>query len=320
MLGRQGSIQLGGNMKRLLLMSASLLALMAAAPIASATTFLAIGDPVDFRVPATGTYEILAYGAAGGGLEPGKGAKINGDFSLEAGQVLQIAVGGEGKTATYGASGGGGGSFVIGPYSKPLVIAGGGGGSAPKTDSDMAGYGGQTAKDGGDGQGSLIEKGKGGSSGGGGSGGGGGFAGPGYYGNGPNAGGRGGLLGLNGGVSTGGGDGGFGGGGGSDVFYRRTQKYFGGGGGGRLQRRGRRPGSPTNRLRIQWRRRRRWRLVRWRDESGSGWRFPCREWRGRHYRDCGSRSAHGPRALHLGDDGGGFAALGLAGLRRRRKA
>ena len=86
----------------------------------------------------------------------------------------------------------------------------------------MAGYGGQTTKDGGDGQGSLIEKGKGGSSGLGGAGGGGGFAGPGYDGNGPNAGGRGGLFGLNGGVSTGGGDGGFGGGGGG---------YSGGGGG-----------------------------------------------------------------------------------------
>ena len=264
-------------MKRLLLMSASLLALMAAAPIASATTFLAIGDTVDFRVPATGTYEILAYGAAGGGLEPGKGAKINGDFSLEAGQVLQIAVGGEGKTATYGASGGGGGSFVIGPYSKPLVIAGGGGGSAPKTDSDMAGYGGQTAKDGGDGQGSLIEKGKGGSSGGGGSGGGGGFAGPGYYGNGPNAGGRGGLLGLNGGVSTGGGDGGFGGGG-FGGLYRRTQKYFlaAAAAGAATAAGAAARSSLPDRLRIQWRRRWRWRLVRWRRAAGSGWRTSCR--------------------------------------------
>jgi hypothetical protein len=85
-------------MKRLLLASASLLALVAAAPSASATTFGPIGNAVDFRVPATGMYEILAYGAAGGGLEPGKGAKVSGDFSINAGQVLQIAVGVEGTS------------------------------------------------------------------------------------------------------------------------------------------------------------------------------------------------------------------------------
>ena len=53
-------------MKRLLLTSASLLALMAAAPTASATTFFFSGEIVDFTVLKTGTYEILAFGAQGG--------------------------------------------------------------------------------------------------------------------------------------------------------------------------------------------------------------------------------------------------------------
>ena len=60
----------GGNMKRFLLTSASLLALMAAASATSAKTvafpFSFTGAIVDFTIPMTGTYEITAFGAQGG--------------------------------------------------------------------------------------------------------------------------------------------------------------------------------------------------------------------------------------------------------------
>ena len=103
-------------MKRLLLTSASLLALVAAAPTASATTFGFTGEIVNFPVLATGTYAILAFGAQGGdgnlndhtGAVGGKGAKVQGDFELTAGEVLQIVVGGSGQTSNTYAGGGGG--------------------------------------------------------------------------------------------------------------------------------------------------------------------------------------------------------------------
>ncbi len=110
-------------MKRLLLTSASLLALLAAAPTASATTFLFTGAIVDFPVPVAGTYQIIAFGAQGGGsgagtglVHGGGGAEIRGDFVLMKGEMLEIAVGGYGgKSTAGGGGGGGGGSFVIGP-------------------------------------------------------------------------------------------------------------------------------------------------------------------------------------------------------------
>jgi hypothetical protein len=131
-------------MKRLLLTSASLLALMAVAPTTSAKTFSFTGKTfsftgaiVDFVIPMTGTYQILAFGAQGGdgstsngtGAVGGKGAKIQGDFQLAAGEHLEIVVGGAGQSGSYYAGGGGGGSFVIGPDGKPLLVAGGGGGA-----------------------------------------------------------------------------------------------------------------------------------------------------------------------------------------------
>jgi hypothetical protein len=110
-------------MKRLLLTSASLLALLAAAPTASATTFLFSGASVDFAIPVAGTYQITAFGAQGGSsgtgadlVHGGSGAEIRGDFVLAKGDVLEIAVGGYGGRSTVGGGGGGGdGSFVLGP-------------------------------------------------------------------------------------------------------------------------------------------------------------------------------------------------------------
>lgn len=79
-------------------------------------------------MPTTDTYQILASGAQGGNLTSGGtggglGAEIDGDFSLAAGEILQIAVGGLGMPGAE--ADGGGGSFVVGPGNTPLVIAGG---------------------------------------------------------------------------------------------------------------------------------------------------------------------------------------------------
>jgi hypothetical protein len=57
------------------------------------------GGLVDFSVPATGDYQILAFGAQGGSATSGSligvgglGAEIGGDFRLTVGEILQIAV------------------------------------------------------------------------------------------------------------------------------------------------------------------------------------------------------------------------------------
>ncbi|MBV8091644.1 MAG: PEP-CTERM sorting domain-containing protein [Acetobacteraceae bacterium] len=128
-------------MKRVLLTATACVALAAPYGTAKAALidFTYTGTLVTFTVPSTDVYRILAFGAQGGGvLAPpfsgtgGLGAEIGGDFSLTAGEVLEVAVGGAGLTAdlTRGAGGGGGGSFVVGPGNTPLVIAGGGGGAA----------------------------------------------------------------------------------------------------------------------------------------------------------------------------------------------
>jgi hypothetical protein len=122
-------------MRHHLLAGISLAALLAWAPSASAATFPFdfTGMVQTFTVPMTGAYQILAFGAQGGsggatGAGGGLGAEIGGDFSLTAGEMLGIYVGGAGGSYNLG-GGGGGGSFVIGPSNAKLVIAGGGGGS-----------------------------------------------------------------------------------------------------------------------------------------------------------------------------------------------
>ena len=93
-----------------------------------------------WTVPATGTYTIIAAGAAGGNssivyvyYEGGYGAILSNSVSLTSGQIISILVGQKGSSTSTGGSyspgGGGGGTYVV-YYSSstPLLIAGGGGG------------------------------------------------------------------------------------------------------------------------------------------------------------------------------------------------
>ena len=230
-------------MKRLLL--AGTASVLLAAPYAAANAapidFTYTGTLVTFTVPSTGTYQILAFGAQGGnstvaaGGQGGLGAEIGGDFSLTAGEVLQIAVGGAGQSGN-GGGGGGGGSFVVGLGNMPLVIAGagGGGGSNIFSFANVNGGVGLTGPNGGSANGGNVG-GNGGTAGNGGGGGltggggGGGFLSPGSDGVSPFApgGGGGAFPLLTGGMGNGnGGSGGFGGGGGAGG------RGTGGGGGG----------------------------------------------------------------------------------------
>jgi hypothetical protein len=105
--------------------------------LALADSFSYTGSIVDYTIPVTGTYDITAAGAQGGGGEAGatggSGAVISGDISLTAGTQLGIVVGGMGLTGNFDGQwggGGGGGSFVyVLSALQPLIVAGGGGGS-----------------------------------------------------------------------------------------------------------------------------------------------------------------------------------------------
>jgi hypothetical protein len=239
------SFYAGDRMKQPWLGAMAFLVIAAASPAARAIPFdfIYTGGLVNFTVPESDLYQILAFGAQGGsgtfaGVvgSGGRGAKIGGDFSLTAGETLQIAVGGAGLSES---GSGGGGSFVVGPGNVPLVIAGGGGGGGANTGGALVGGAGLTGPDGGD------SGGAGGTGGGGGAGGGlnGGGGGGGLFGAGGDGFGAGGLDLLNGGSAfpnlAGGlggfgfGDGGFGGGGGAGSGAGGGGGYSGGGGGGR---------------------------------------------------------------------------------------
>jgi hypothetical protein len=93
-------------------------------------------------VPETGSYQITAAGARGGG-NGGLGAIVRAAYALEAGEIIYILVGQTGNTSSCG-GGGGGGTFVAraknlyganlvswagaGIYMYPLLVGGGGGG------------------------------------------------------------------------------------------------------------------------------------------------------------------------------------------------
>lgn len=82
-----------------------------------------------WTVPETATYRIEAAGAQGGGTLGGQGAIIRGDFTLTAGQTIDMVVGQRGNTnGGGGGCGGGGGSFVYNLSQASLLIAAGGGG------------------------------------------------------------------------------------------------------------------------------------------------------------------------------------------------
>jgi hypothetical protein len=107
------------KVKQLLLAGTAFLAIMGshravyADPIVFDFTYT--GNLVSFTVPTTDTYQILAFGAQGGSIANGpggRGAEIEGDFRLTAGEILQISVGGE----------------AIGGF--PFIATGGGGGAA----------------------------------------------------------------------------------------------------------------------------------------------------------------------------------------------
>ena len=82
------------------------------------TTFFAYtGGVVYYTIPTTGTYEVDATGAQGGGAyyyetlgEGGAGALVDEYFNFTAGLELEIVVGGGGQPGSaYGFAGGGGG-------------------------------------------------------------------------------------------------------------------------------------------------------------------------------------------------------------------
>ncbi|MEI7420845.1 MAG: glycine-rich protein, partial [Prolixibacteraceae bacterium] len=119
--------------------TASLSGFVWAAP--QSGTYNYSGSIITWTVPAGVTsINIDAYGAQGGGgvgisLAGGKGARMNGIFSVTPGEVLKILVGQKGGTGGSvsdpqgNENGGGGGSFVVRQTGNvPMIVAGGGGG------------------------------------------------------------------------------------------------------------------------------------------------------------------------------------------------
>jgi hypothetical protein len=116
-----------------------------------------------WTVPATGIYRITARGAQGAPIEAaagGRGAIVTGEFSLVAGEKIQILVGQIARPRedrTYRSSPGGGGSFVVrytgvtNIIDDILVIAGGGGGTGsepidPQCDAQTGTAGGRARR------------------------------------------------------------------------------------------------------------------------------------------------------------------------------
>ena len=116
-------------MKKHLRIFSSMVIILCSGAIASAQDFAYTGGFQTFDVLTTGIYNIMAYGAQGGGGEGtsgGFGAQVGGNFSLTAGQKLTILVGEQGSAGNFVGGGGGGGSFVYTSVGfVPLVIAGG---------------------------------------------------------------------------------------------------------------------------------------------------------------------------------------------------
>jgi hypothetical protein len=107
----------------------------------NADNFISINGVQIFTIPITGIYRIIAKGSQGApylSTSGGRGAIISGEFSLNAGDKIQMLVGQIGpinSNRLYRSSPGGGGSFVIkytgetNTIDDILLIAGGGGGT-----------------------------------------------------------------------------------------------------------------------------------------------------------------------------------------------
>lgn len=198
----------------------------------------------DWTVPATRSYSIQAFGAAGGyaydintsAQRPGgQGASITGTFALTSGDKIRLLVGQKGgdNSLTTRGGGGGGGTYIYNVTTSTLLLVAGAGGGAGNYDTTTQSYG-QTTTSGTTG---LISGGAGGLNGAGGgsasySGGGAGWVSSGAsssYGTGGltfSSGGTGGAL------YSDGRDGGFGGGGGCYAGAGGGGGYSGGGAGG----------------------------------------------------------------------------------------
>jgi PEP-CTERM motif len=119
--------------KRMWLAGASLLAIVLGSGDANADVFGLPGE-VRYMIPTTGSYDFRVAGAGGGGQTPsdrgGVGAVVGGELFFDAGDMLDIVVGGAGGAGICqnGCGGsGGGGSFV---FESGLLFAAGGGGGA----------------------------------------------------------------------------------------------------------------------------------------------------------------------------------------------
>ena len=95
------------------------------------TNYFSVNSGIQlWKVPESGKYRITVYGAQGGdarhGATGGRGAKMEGDFNLNGGDTIKILVGQKGGSADSGktedGSGGGGGSFVVDWWNKPLIM------------------------------------------------------------------------------------------------------------------------------------------------------------------------------------------------------
>lgn len=159
-------------------------------------SFFNVTDGIQYwTVPRTGSYTIEAFGGQGGnagGQQGGRGARVQGSFSLTEGEIIRILVGQQGQSGPHTQDGqpmgaGGGGTYVIrSPYNTTgsiLLIAGGGGGAAQNSWSNAAGIGGSASNNGTNGGGG-VSGGTGGNGGNGGDGSGSGPGGAGFTGNG----------------------------------------------------------------------------------------------------------------------------------------
>ena len=133
--------QVNRTLSPLILLRAGILSLVTASAYADSVVFNGPGWTT-WAAPATGTYEIVAYGAAGGGVDHplgtdasgGDGAVVQAGFYLTQGTTLTVVLGskgGDGPSSILdeGSAGGGGASVVYDSNGNPMLVAGGGGGA-----------------------------------------------------------------------------------------------------------------------------------------------------------------------------------------------